>query len=89
MEPNIEQRLRTIEKKIDDMYGVVIKTRKAQRTAGTVRALYWIFIILLGFGAFYFVGPYINSIKDSYGFGASESDTFNNLLEQLNAQQDN
>lgn len=89
MEPNIEQRLRTIEKKIDDMYGVVIKTRKAQRTASTVRSLYWIFIILLGFGAFYFVEPYFSSIKDAYGVGASDSDTFSKLLEQLNGQPDN
>jgi hypothetical protein len=88
MENHIEERLNAIEAKLNDIERVVVKTRKVQKQAATIRAVYWVFIILLAFGSFYFIQPFITQLKDMYGFsGASESQDLQELLRQLQGNQ--
>ena len=42
------------------------KIRGTQKTAQMLRALYWVFIIALAFGSFYFIQPYIKSLTKAY-----------------------
>lgn len=87
MDPNLDGRLRAIEAKLESIERTVIKVRKVQRTNATVRALYWVVIILLSFGAFYFVQPYINQLKDAYGFvGGGDSKNIEELLKQFQGE---
>jgi hypothetical protein len=85
MEPQLNERLTKLEEKVDAIHQIVLKTRKVQKTAGTVRLLYWVFIILLGFGAFYFIKPFMAQLGDMYGIGNSgDSQYLNQFLNQVN-----
>ncbi len=88
MDPNLDGRLRAIEAKLESIQKTVMKIRRVQRTNATVRALYWVVIILIGFGAFYFVQPYIEQLKDVYSFvgGTSDSQNFQELLKQFQGE---
>ena len=83
----LEERLTSIETKLSGIERTVIKIRKVQRNGNTARAIYWTFIILLGFGAFYFVQPYLTQLKEAYGFvdgvGTDSLDSLNQLINQF------
>jgi len=86
MEPNLEGRLKGIEIKLDRIEKIVTKIRKVQKRSATVRALYWVFIILLGLGAFYFIQPYINQVKDMYGFIGGDGQYIDEFVRQFQGQ---
>jgi len=46
--------------------------KRSQRMASIMRAVYWIFIIGSAVGAYYFIQPYVDQIKDVYT-GAGEA----------------
>lgn len=50
---------------------ILRKMRRSQQIAGVMRALYWLVIIAVTVGVFYYLEPYINQLKDVYG-GASD-----------------
>jgi hypothetical protein len=89
MDPILDKRLQAMEEKIDETHRVVMKVRRVQKRAETTRILYWLFLILLGLGAFYFIQPVVNQFKGIYNVGASESNNFNEFVRQLQYQQDN
>ncbi len=76
---------------------ILEKMRKSGRINNIFRVCYWILIIGLSFGAFYFVQPYIDSLQSSlssFGGGtsaAASASTGNNTpsaeaqAQQLNA----
>ena len=41
--------------------------QRSQRASMIFRLLYWLVIIGISVGAFWFIQPYINSLKDSVG----------------------
>ena len=43
------------------------RIRSAQRMAMIYRVIYWIVILGMTFGAYYFIQPYINSLLGYYG----------------------
>jgi hypothetical protein len=52
------------------------KIRRAQNWASFLRAVYWVIIIGLGIGAFYFLQPYIDQAKS---FLISSGEAIGNL----------
>jgi hypothetical protein len=45
---------------------LLIKVRSSQRWASITRVLYWMVLIGISFGAFYFLQPYIEKIMNLY-----------------------
>jgi hypothetical protein len=45
---------------------LLIKVRSVQRWASITRFLYWVVLIGISFGAFYFLQPYIENIMKLY-----------------------
>ncbi len=83
MEPNNDGRLRAIETKIDNIEKTVIRIRKAQRSAANARIVYWILIILVGFGAFYFLQPVVDQLKTVYGSFGGDSQQLDQLFQNF------
>lgn len=46
--------------------------RRSQRIAGIFRLVYWLFIIGSAVGAYYFIQPYLGSLMNLYGGGATD-----------------
>ena len=83
MDPKVEERLVQLEAKIEDNNVILHKLYRVQRNAMIFRAVYWVFIILLSVGAFYFVQPLLDQFKGVYDFGGSaDANTFRDLINQ-------
>lgn len=66
---NIEARLEALEKAIAENTAILVRMRSSQRIAMALRAFYWVMIFLIGFGALYFVKPFLGQLGDVYGVG--------------------
>lgn len=51
--------------------------RRSQVLASVTRAVYWVFIIGSAFGAYYFIQPYVDQLKDMYGGAGDVLKNFN------------
>ncbi len=74
--------------KLDNLYELVRENnallrslQRSSRLRTTLRVIYWIIIIGLSFGAFYFIQPYVDFLKN--GFGGSSSNNNQNYAEQI------
>ena len=86
MEQQFIDRLKSIENKLDELQHTVLKIRRTQRHAQYIKILYWVFLVLLGFGAFYFIEPYLSQLKEVYGFtfpSTNQSTNYTDLLRTL------
>ena len=87
MDPNLEARLKTIEKKLDDTYTMTRKLYRAQRRAMAAKLAYWAFIIIVGIIAVGAIKPYIAQLGEAYGLGGGESTKatdYSDLLKTIN-----
>lgn len=65
------------------------KIRKSQKWSQTSKAIYWFIIIAFGFGAWYFVQPYLESVLSVYSSvsgGVSGINNLTNLSDVNNVQ---
>ena len=88
MDPKLDERLKAIEDKIQQVEKVVIKIRKVQRTTNTARIMYFMFLILLALGAFYYIQPYIEQITNVYSGVNSEMENFKSFFLQIQGKED-
>jgi hypothetical protein len=47
---------------------LLLKVRSVQRWSSVTRILYWVILIGISFGAFYFLQPYIERIMKIYSY---------------------
>ena len=90
MEPNqnsnIEARLEALEKAIAENTAILVRMRSTQRIAMALRAFYWVVILLVGFGALYFVKPFLGQIGGVYGIGGgTDLGNIKGILEEYRA----
>lgn len=91
VDPDIDNRLRAIEAKVDENHRILVRLQRAGRRSTIVRVGYWVILILLSFGAWYYIQPYIGQLGAAYGLthdtNGEGSDTqktnINDLLDQL------
>jgi predicted PurR-regulated permease PerM len=88
MDQQLDERLKAIEEQLAENTKIVTKIRRVQKRASTIRALYWIFIILLGLGAFYFITPFIDQLKSVYGVGEGGGSNFSDVIKQVKTYKD-
>ena len=75
MDPQLNDRLKAIEDKLDINQKMLLKMHKTQRAGHYVRIAYWGFLILAGFGAFYFIKPVLGQLGETYGFTSGNQDS--------------
>lgn len=83
MDPNLEQRLLAIEKKLDENMVVIKKVRRTQQIAAATKALYWMLLIGLGVVSISFIKPYFEQIKTIYGFSSPNLDNYSELIKAI------
>lgn len=80
MDQQLDERLSAIEKKLDENHAILIRMRRVQRNAGLFRIFYWLVIIGLTAGSFYFIQPYLQQITSVYsGFQDTQESIKNNI----------
>ena len=63
MDPESKQLLQNTFNLAEENNKMLRKMRRAQKMASFMRIIYWLIIIGIGIGAFYFLQPYINQIQ--------------------------
>ena len=64
------------------------RMRRSARWASVIRYTYWIVIIVLSFGAYYFIQPYVNFLTSEFSGGGNSqsgagSSSGQNMLQSL------
>jgi hypothetical protein len=76
MDPELKNKLDNIQSLAEDNNKMLKKIRRGQRWTSFLQAIYWLIIISLGIGAFYFLEPYIDQMR---GFINNTGDTINSI----------
>ena len=63
MDPEERKLLERTLRLVEENNSMIHKMRRAQKWASFTRTLYWIVIIGVSIGAFYFLQPYINKMQ--------------------------
>lgn len=80
MDPLLNERLASIEKKIEENNHILVRIRRVQRNAQLFRLFYWLVIVGLTLGAFYYIEPYLKQLLAVY---SNIQDTQQNIQNAL------
>ncbi|MBP6854868.1 MAG: hypothetical protein KBD26_03010 [Candidatus Pacebacteria bacterium] len=74
-------------KKLDEVYeltrenhAMLKKVRRVQKNTMTMRVIYWLIIVAMAFGAFYYIKPYVESLVSVY---TNTTNTIGNIEESI------
>jgi polyferredoxin len=67
MDPNEQQQLKEALELARENNVLIKKMWRAVRWGRALKIFYWLFIIGVAIGAFYFLQPYIDTLQDVYG----------------------
>ena len=56
------------------------KIRRSQKVADLMRVLYWLVLLGIGIGAFYFIQPYVEQIQNFVGDAGATINSFKGIL---------
>ena len=84
MDPDIKNLLEENLKLSKKNNELLIKIHNVQRWSQISRIFYWLIIIGVSFGAFYFIQPYIGNLLNVYTGGVSDIGTIKNIGNGLN-----
>ena len=71
--------------KLAEENNVILRSlRRSSRYALILRIVYWVVIILISFGAFYFIQPYFTALTGATG----QAGSFQGIMNSLNQAQD-
>lgn len=79
MDPEIKELLRENLKLNKENNELLKKIRKFQKWGQTSKAIYWFIILAFGFGSWYFIQPYLESVMGMYGSVTGASTNVSNL----------
>jgi hypothetical protein len=86
MEPELKQLLEENLRISKENNVLLLKVRSVQRWAQITRYLYWVAIVLVSFGAFYFIKPYLGNVLNLYTGGVTSN--VNNVNDLKNSLMD-
>lgn len=83
MDPKIEERLAALEQMVAENNKILKRMRGVQRNANLMKLMYWVVIIVISFGAYFFIKPYLQMLGGVYGVGKGGNSTdVNSILDQ-------
>ena len=84
MDSNEKRLLENNSKLLKENNELLRKIHGIQRWSQITKIVYWIIILGIAFGSFYFIQPYIDNILRVYSTGVSEINTIKNISKKLN-----
>ena len=87
MDPEVRQLLEENLKISKENNELLLKVRSVQRWAQITRILYWVVIIGVSFGAFYYIQPYLGNLLNVYTGGVSGMNDVGEITKNFKDQQ--
>ncbi|HEY9584876.1 MAG TPA: hypothetical protein VJI33_04930 [Candidatus Paceibacterota bacterium] len=84
MTPEEKKLLEKVASQVDENNGILRGIRRTQRMNTVMKILYWVLIIGLSLGAFYFIQPYVDMLKGVTGGDTNDSSQNSQLQDLLN-----
>jgi hypothetical protein len=66
MDPEYMRRLDRIEEMVEENRDILRKLNRARKIGIATRIIYWIFVLALAFGAYYYIEPYVGDLMQFY-----------------------
>ncbi len=82
MSPEEKSLLERTYKLCEENNTILLSLRRANRIGTAVKIFYWVVIIGLSVGAFYFIQPYINFMSNALGVGDNGGENVDALQSQ-------
>ena len=79
MDPEIKEMLKVNIELTKENHELLRKIRRVQKWQQTTKTIYWVVIILIAFGAYYYVKPYIGKIDSLYQSAAKNLQEFESI----------
>ena len=83
MDPDNTKKLDELLKITKENNELLRKTRRAQKNAQLLRGLYWLVIVALSLGAYYYVEPYLKTITSLYTDTTNSINSLENFTDNL------
>jgi len=87
MDPEVKQLLEENLRVSKENNKLLLKVRSVQKWAQITRALYWVLIIAVSFGALYYIKPYLGNLINVYTGGVSGVNNINDISSKIKDQQ--
>lgn len=79
MEKEIKELLEANLKLSQENNELLKKVRRVQKRAYAAKIAYWVIILLVAFGAYYYIQPYVGKIENAYNQGVTNLQQFKDL----------
>jgi hypothetical protein len=86
MTPEEKTLLESTYKLAEENNKILVSMRRSNRLTMVMRITYWVLIIVLSFGAYYFIQPYFTMLSGAYG--GVGTDTLDNAQNAANSLRD-
>lgn len=83
MDPAIKELLEANLKLSQENNLLLKKVRRVQKRAYAAKLVYWVVILLIALGAYYYIQPYIQKVTDLYVKGSDTLNGFNQSFSDL------
>lgn len=81
MDPESKAKLEEVLRLAEENNKIIRKMKRAIEWGRVMRIIYWLFIIGSAFGAYYFIQPYVDQVRDLYGGAKSSIDGLNSVID--------
>lgn len=68
---------------------ILHKLRRTQRIHGVSRIFYWVIILAVSFGAYFWVQPYLENVQDAYSDVLGKFNSAQDSIQQAGEAKDN
>ncbi len=83
MDQELKDKMDKILALVEENNAIIHKVHKSQKTAQMLKAIYWVIVIMVAAGGFYFIQPYLKTLGGLYGGFDSASSTIQQLIGEL------
>ncbi len=88
MDPELKKMVKETLDMTRENNAMLIKLRHAQKIANMYRVFYWLVIIFISFGSYYYVKPYLGTIFNYYGSMTGGAENISKSIPDLKHIQD-
>lgn len=78
-----QEKLDEMYDKVDEMYEILRGMRSRERLSNIMKVLYWLVVLGIAFGAYYYVKPVIDTVTPKIESVQKGLDQINNMSKQL------
>lgn len=86
MEPELKEKIEESLRLAEENNKMIRKMRRTLEWSRIMRIIYWLFIIAMALGAYYYIQPYVEQIKGAYSDAKDGMEGFSSFFDIFNTK---